>query len=62
MRISVEPGKGQSILSGQKIQRIRRLDGGGTAEFSWLVSGKGSVTINAGAINTGTIKTTLELK
>jgi hypothetical protein len=62
MRISVEPGKGQSILSGQKIQRIRRLEGGGSAEFSWLVSGKGSVTINAGAINTGSIKTSLELK
>jgi hypothetical protein len=62
MRISVETGKGQTILSGQKIQRIKRLEGGGSAEFSWLVSGKGSVTINAGAVNTGTIKTTLELK
>lgn len=62
MSISVEPGKGQTIISGQKIQRMKRLEGGGSAEFSWLVSGKGSVTINAGANNTGTIKTTLELK
>ncbi len=62
MRITIEPGKGQTILSGQKIQRMQRLDGGGSAEYSWLVSGKGNVTINAGAVNTGTIKTTLELK
>ncbi|MBI5010349.1 MAG: peptidase, partial [Bacteroidia bacterium] len=54
MSISVDPGKGQTIISGQKIQRMKRLEGGGSAEFSWLVSGKGSVTINAGAINTGT--------
>ena len=62
MRIILEPAKGQTLLSGQKIQRMQRLDGGATAEFSWLVSGKGNVVINAGAINVGTIKTTLELK
>jgi hypothetical protein len=62
MRISVEPAKGQTLLSGQKIQRIQRLEGGNTAEFSWLVSGKGSVAVSAGAINVGTIKTSLELK
>jgi hypothetical protein len=62
MSISIEPGKGQTIISGQKIQRIRRLEGGESAEYSWLVSGKGNVSIKAGAINTGTIKTTLELK
>lgn len=62
MRIIVEPGTGQNILSGQKITRIPRLEGGGSSEFSWLISGKGSTIISAGAINVGTIKTTLELK
>lgn len=62
MRIVLEPAKGQTLLSGQKIQRIQRLDGGAVSEFSWLISGKGDVAINAGAINVGTIKTTLELK
>jgi hypothetical protein len=62
MRLTIEPGKGQSILSGQKIQRIQRLEGGSSAEYSWLVSGKGNIAISAGAINVGTIKTTLELK
>ena len=27
MRISLEPGKGQSLISGEKVQRIRRLEG-----------------------------------
>lgn len=62
MRIILEPVKGQTILSGQKIQRIRRLEGDSSAEFNWLISGKGTVTITAGALNTGTINTTLELK
>jgi hypothetical protein len=62
MRIILETGTGQTLLSGQKIQRIQRLEGGATAEFSWLVSGKGSVFISAGAINVGTVKTTFELK
>jgi hypothetical protein len=62
MRMTIETSQGQSLLSGQKIQRIQRLDSGATAEFSWLISGKGSIVLTAGAINVGTIKTTLELK
>ncbi len=62
MRISVETADGQKFLSGQKVQRIERLEGDGSAEFSWLIMGKGAVRITAGAINTGTINTILELK
>jgi hypothetical protein len=62
MRIKVESSSDQSLLSGQKVQRIQRLEGDKTAEYSWLFSGKGTVKITAGAINTGTISTSLELK
>jgi len=62
MRITVEPSKGQTILSGQKVQRIPRLGGDQSEEFSWLISGKGNVTIRAGAINTGTITETINLR
>ena len=62
MLIKVEPEKGQSIVSGQKIQRIRRLAGGDSEEFSWLISGKGKLSVSAGAVNTGIINTTLEIK
>ena len=62
MRIVIEPAAGQSFLSGQKVQRIRRLEGDQSSEYSWLISGKGPVKITAGALNVGTINTTLELK
>ena len=62
MRISVEPGTGQTLLSGQKVQRIQRLQGDESAEFSWLVSGKGNISIKAEAANTGTISTAVVLK
>jgi|WetSurMetagenome_2_1015567.scaffolds.fasta_scaffold00009_9 hypothetical protein len=62
MRLSVETVKGQSILSGQKVQRLPRLLGNGNAEYSWLIMGKGTVKISAGAVNTGFVKTVIELK
>jgi hypothetical protein len=62
MRINLEPEKEQTFLSGQKVQRIQRLEGDASAEFSWLISGKGSVRVTAGALNTGTISSTFELK
>jgi hypothetical protein len=62
MRVSIEPAPGQSFLSGQKVQAIERLEGGQQTEFSWLINGKGTIKITAGAINTGTINSTLELK
>lgn len=62
MRISVECGRNQKLISGRKVQRIQRLEGDKSAEFSWLISGKGPVKITAGAVNTGIITTTAELK
>ncbi len=62
MRLNLETSKNQKFLSGQPIQRISRLEGGSSAEFSWLIMGKGSVKITAGAVNTGTVSTSVELK
>ena len=62
MRVTFIPAQGQSFLSGQKVQRIQRLEGDKSAEFSWLVSGKGTVKLTAGALNVGTINTSIELK
>ena len=62
MRIRIEPAKSQSVVSGAAVQRINRLQGNETAEFSWLISGKGIVKITAGAVNTGTISSLTELK
>jgi hypothetical protein len=62
MRLSVEPSAGQTILSGLKVQRVQRLQGDESAEFSWLISGKGKVGISAGSVNVGQINTSIELK
>jgi len=62
MRITLEPASDQTLLSGQKVQRITRLEGDGTAEYSWLIRGKGNLKVIAGALNTGTINATFELK
>jgi len=61
MRISVETADRQELLSGNKVQRIRRLEGDGYAEFSWLIMGKGTVKITAGAVNTGIVTTSVDL-
>ncbi len=62
MRISLEPVKGQTILSGRKIQKVDRLEGDQSAEFSWLINGTGSVKVTAGALNTGTVSSIIELR
>lgn len=62
MRISLDLAPGQKIVSGQKVQRMQRLEGDKSASFSWLIMGKGSVKVTAGAINTGIISTNAELK
>ncbi len=62
MRISLETGKNQSLLSGQKVQRVKRLEGDQSSEFSWLIMGKGPVKLTAGALNTGTVSANIELK
>jgi hypothetical protein len=62
IQLALEKGSGQEIISGQKVQRIERLEGGESKTFSWLVSGKGTLKITAGALNTGTIVTTVNLK
>ena len=62
MRLSLETSNGQSILSGQKVQRMPRLEGDQSMEFSWLIMGKGTIKLNAGAVNTGFISASADLK
>ena len=62
MRITLEPADGQTFLSGQRVQRVERLEGDESVEFNWLIKGKGSIKLSAGALNTGIITKTIELK
>jgi hypothetical protein len=62
MILTLEPSKEQNILSGTKVQRIQRLQGDESAEFSWLISGKGRIEITAGAVNVVQTATSVELR
>jgi len=62
MRLHLEIPGSQKLLSGQAIQRIPSLEGDASAEFSWLIFGKGQVKITAGAVNTGITNTSVELR
>jgi hypothetical protein len=62
MRLIIEPSEGQTILSGIKVQKIQRLQGNESAEFNWLISGKGRVAITAGSLNVGQVTSIVELK
>jgi hypothetical protein len=56
VKVNVTAGKDQTIVSGNKITLLPNLDAGETKEMSWLVKGKGTVTIEAGAPQTGSKK------
>jgi len=62
MQIRLETATGQNLLSGQKVQKIPRLEGDQSVEFSWLIMGKGTIKLTAGAVNTGFITTSADLK
>jgi len=62
LRLSLETASGQSFLSGRKVQNVARIEGGQSREFSWLINGKGTLKVTAGALNTGTVTTSIDLK
>jgi Zinc carboxypeptidase len=62
IRVEVKLSSGQEVISGRRISTIRSLSGDGSQQFSWLVKGKGSVDIEAGAPHAGIDKATVKLK
>jgi len=61
VKVTLNSTKDQSIISGNKITLLPNLDAGETKEMSWLVKGKGTVTIEAGAPQTGVKKIDVNL-
>jgi hypothetical protein len=62
IKVDVELNNNQDIISGKKIQLINSFDGDKSMEFTWLIKGKGDVTIHAGSAHTGTDTSTINLK
>jgi hypothetical protein len=61
VKVSLVLGKDQSIVTGNKITLLPNLDAGEGKEMSWLVKGKGKVTIEAGAPQMGVTKLDINL-
>lgn len=61
IKVDLNLNSNQEIISGRKTQLIDSIDGDSSEELSWLVKGKGSVTIQAGAAHTGTSNATINL-
>lgn len=62
VRVELKLSDGQEVISGRRISTIRSLNGDGSQQYSWLVKGKGSVDIEAGAPHAGIDKATVQLK
>lgn len=61
VKINVTLSKEQSILSGNKVTLLPNLDAGEIKELSWLIKGKGKITIEAGAPQMGVKKLDVNL-
>ena len=62
IKVDLKLNSNQEVISGRKIQLINSIDGDSSEQITWLIKGKGSVTIEAGAAHTGTGTTTINLK
>jgi len=61
VKINLTLAKDQSVLGGNKVTLLPNLDAGEGKELSWLVKGKGKVTIEAGAPQMGVKKIEINL-
>ncbi|MFY0630642.1 MAG: peptidase [Flavobacteriaceae bacterium] len=62
IKVAIDLNKNQELISGRKITLVNSIDGDSSRQFSWLVKGKGSVSINAGTSHTGSDTKTFKLK
>lgn len=62
IKVAIKTNKKQQILSGRKITLVNSIDGDSSQKFTWLVKGKGSVSVEAGTSHTGIDIATIKLK
>ncbi|MCA1757959.1 MAG: M14 family metallopeptidase [Bacteroidales bacterium] len=62
MVITLEGGNDLTFISGKPKEITGRLKGNETREYNWVVRGRGEITINAGAVNTGFSSVSTSLK
>lgn len=62
LRVDFKTAEGQKLISGQRVTLFQGLPGGGSEELTWLVQGKGTLHIEAGAPHCGRDEERLELR
>ena len=62
VKVELKLGNGQEIVSGRKIELISSIQGDESRTLTWLVRGKGSLEISAGAAHAGNDQLTVNLK
>lgn len=62
IKVAVKLTKNQQIISGREITLVDSIDGDTSQKFSWLIKGKGNITIEAGTSHTGIDTATVKLK
>ena len=62
IKVAIGLNKNQELISGRKITLVNSIDGDSSIHFTWLIKGKGSVSLEAGTSHTGIDKTTITLK
>jgi len=62
VKVELKLGNGQEIVSGRKITLIPSIDGDAARSMTWLIKGKGSVAIEAGAPHIGFTSSNVNLK
>ena len=61
VKVELKTSNSQEILSGRNIQLINNIEGDSSKEITWLIKGKGSVSVSAGAAHTGVSNATINL-
>jgi hypothetical protein len=54
IRVKLNTGNNQSVISGKKLQTLTSLDGYGSEQLTWLIKGSGKLVLEAGSPTTGT--------
>ena len=62
VRTEVKTSSAQTIISGKKVNLRGAMLAGESQEYSWLISGSGSITIEAGNAMTGIKTVSVALK
>lgn len=62
INVDLKLGKNQEIISGRKHQLINTIAEDSSVQLTWLVKGKGTLNLTAGAPHTGTDNASINLK